>query len=523
MVGISTEFGSTISIVSDWMALGDAHCYVQYKENDPSPLLMDIASGLYYLHSHPMGPIFHGDLKGFNVLVSSNRQALLSDFGLSTLQQSTFSMTVVAPRGGSYPWMAPELLDTYNASTEADVWAFGMTVLELFTRLIPFHDCPYFVNVMHRLVTGQLPPRPSEESTFSRMTDAWWEICMSCWRREPLSRPSMKELMEKVKGATPRLSPLRDNLATASKTSHDFLPSCKVLRGRTDKILSVAFSPDGKHIVSGAADNSIRLWDVQALIRMGSPLKGHAGWVQSVAFSPDGELVVSGSYDETVRLWDIRRGALVGSPFRGHSSKVLSVVFSPNGRTVVSASADKTIRLWDVHAGTGLGLPLQGHTSAVHSVAVSRAGTTIVSGSHDKTLRLWDIETRAQVGPVLKGHSDMVYAVAFSPDGKTIVSGSEDKTLCLWDTRAGIQVGHPLIGHDGAVNSVAFSPDGMWVVSGSVDTNVFLWDVRRGVRADPPLKGDVSCVHSVAFSPYGRQVTAGTENGSVCLWSSRVR
>ncbi|KAI6100653.1 kinase-like domain-containing protein, partial [Pisolithus croceorrhizus] len=202
MLGISTEFGSTVSIVSDWMALGDAHSYVQNEKNDPRLLLMDIASGLYYLRSHSLGPVFHGDLKGFNVLVSSDRRALLSDFGLSTLQKSTFSITVIAPRGGSCPWMTPELLDNCTPSAEADVWAFGMTVLELFTRLIPYHDCLRVENVIVRLTKGELPPRPSEESTLFRMTDVWWEICVSCWRSEPSSRPSMRELMEKVKGAT---------------------------------------------------------------------------------------------------------------------------------------------------------------------------------------------------------------------------------------------------------------------------------------------------------------------------------
>ncbi|KAI6044475.1 kinase-like domain-containing protein, partial [Pisolithus marmoratus] len=204
MIGISTEFGFTISIVSEWMALGNARSYVQNKENDPRPLvsqaLADIASGLDYLHNYSGGKIVHGDLKGVNVLVSSDRRAVLSDFGLSTLQESTFSMTVTAPRGCTYAWVAPELLDDFTPSAEGDVWAYGMVVLELFTRLTPFHDCRSPVNVMSRLMTRRLPPRPSDESTLSRMTDEWWEICTSCWRHEPSSRPSMKELMEKAKG-----------------------------------------------------------------------------------------------------------------------------------------------------------------------------------------------------------------------------------------------------------------------------------------------------------------------------------
>ncbi|KAI6139788.1 WD40-repeat-containing domain protein [Pisolithus tinctorius] len=496
VIGISTESGSTISIVSDWMSLGDAHSYVQNKENDRRPLLMDIASGLYYLHSHSLGPVFHGDLKGLNVLVSSDRRALLSDFGLSTLQKSTSSMTVVAPRGGSYPWMAPELLDDYNASTEGDVWAFRMIVLELFTRLMPFHDCPRFANVMHRLLMGRLPPRPSEESTLSRMTDAWWEICMSCGRREFSAHQSMKEVTEKFKGATyhtgSALMPPKASLAVVPLPRDDM-----VLGGHTDKVLSVAFSPDGKLIVWGSVDNTI------------------------LAFSPDGEWVASGPYDKTVRLWGTQRGMPARSPLRGHSSEVLSVAFSSDGRTVVSGSGDKTVRLRDVHVEAPSGLPLEGHTGAVQSVAMSGDGTRIVSGSHDKTVRLWDTETGAQLEDAQEGHIGMVYTVAFSPDGHMVVSGSAQYSLFMGRTRW--HSSWPSSDRTRwGVNSVACSPDGMWVVSDSVDTNVFLWDVRTGVRVGTALKGNAGCVRCVEFSPYARVIIAGTEDGSICLWNTRV-
>lgn len=147
-------------------------------ENDPRSLLEDIASGLCYLHNYvsPPGPIVHGDLKGVNVLESSNRRALLSDFGLSTVNISTFNMTVDALRGGSFHWMAPELLDDYPASKESDVWALGMTILELFTRSIPFHDCRSVGSVTCRVMSGKLPPRPAGESTQFRPSDAWWDL-----------------------------------------------------------------------------------------------------------------------------------------------------------------------------------------------------------------------------------------------------------------------------------------------------------------------------------------------------------
>ncbi|KAG6326534.1 hypothetical protein ID866_12555, partial [Astraeus odoratus] len=200
ILGISTDFHGTISIISHWMEMGDAHTYVQHEQNDPRPLLRDIANGLHYLHTHELGPIIHGDLKGMNVLVSNDHRALLADFGFSTLTKSSFKMNASPPRGGSFSWMAPELLNEYNTSVAGDIWAYGMTMLELFTRLIPFHDCRHDVNIMFRLMQGRLPGCPTEASTCFRMTGAWWEICKSCWKKEPSLRPSASDILEIILG-----------------------------------------------------------------------------------------------------------------------------------------------------------------------------------------------------------------------------------------------------------------------------------------------------------------------------------
>jgi tetratricopeptide (TPR) repeat protein len=106
----------------------------------------------------------------------------------------------------------------------------------------------------------------------------------------------------------------------------------------------VAFSPDGKTIVSGSSDGTVRLWDLGGN-PIGQPFEGHKGSVNSVAFSPDGKTIVSGGSDGRVRLWDLR-GNPIGEPFEGHIDDVNSVAFSPDGETLVSGSSDETVRLW---------------------------------------------------------------------------------------------------------------------------------------------------------------------------------
>jgi WD40 repeat protein len=135
--------------------------------------------------------------------------------------------------------------------------------------------------------------------------------------------------------------------------------------------------------------------------------------VSSVAFSPDGKQVVSGSQDETVRLWDTVTGAALQT-LEGHLGLVISVAFSPDSRQVVSGSDDKTVRLWDATTGAAL-QTLEGHSGLVTSVAFSLDGRQVMSGSRDETVRLWDAATGA-VLQTLEGHPGSATSVAISPD-----------------------------------------------------------------------------------------------------------
>ncbi len=129
----------------------------------------------------------------------------------------------------------------------------------------------------------------------------------------------------------------------------DFTSISKI---RTWHVISVSFSPDGKTLVSGSRDKTIKLWNVETGKEIRT-LKGHDSYVYSVNFSPDGKTLVSGSWDKTIKLWNVETGKEIRT-LKGHDSYVYSVNFSPDGKTLVSGSWDNTIKLWKVETDSNL-------------------------------------------------------------------------------------------------------------------------------------------------------------------------
>ncbi|HET7697156.1 MAG TPA: WD40 repeat domain-containing protein [Vicinamibacterales bacterium] len=290
--------------------------------------------------------------------------------------------------------------------------------------------------------------------------------------------------------------------------------------GHTSEVRVVSFLADGRTLLSGAADYTIRLWDVPDGRSRGIwqrvPEFDAAASTTVISVSPAAGLIArAGAEQGTAEIWDIAKTARVRT-IRAHARVVDAVALSRGGSLLVTATADE-VRTWDVAAGKALARVTAPNLYRIGGIAAAPDGKTIAVAATDRTLVLYDAVSGKPLVQY-QGVPGQVKSLDFSPDGKLLASGQEapaEDSVRIWDVSQAAAVQH-VAGPPNQASAVAFSPDGRLLAS--AERIVMVWDVEARTPTHS-FTGHTAPVRSLAFSPDGALLASAADDRVIALWT----
>ncbi len=299
--------------------------------------------------------------------------------------------------------------------------------------------------------------------------------------------------------------------------------------GQGADIYGMTFTPDGTRLLSGSADGTLRVWDVENY-RCVRVTAGYVVSLWDLDWSPDGTHLVSGGMDGHVTLWDIG-GATPSRVLYNHTWIVEGVGWSPDGRYLSSCGIDGALCLWDLTSHT-LVQRFENPGVLLLGMAWSPDGSQLAYGTYARGIQVCNMIT-SKILFFGREYPTTFWGIAWSPNGTQLAGGGDDGCVHLWECADGCEqaqntVPLKLPGHQARVMGLAWSPDGKRLASGSGNRSsgeLFLWDTKTAERIQT-FEGHPGMIYALAWcprrdgvGPRGDQLISGGSDGMLRWWN----
>jgi serine/threonine protein kinase len=283
----------------------------------------------------------------------------------------------------------------------------------------------------------------------------------------------------------------------------------KTLPGHTADIRTMVLLKDGQTLVTGSADETIRLWDLQTGAER-QKLAAHDSSINALVATLDEQSLISAGADRVIKFWSLDDGSLIQQLPEAHDTAINALAISHNGKILASADADGVIKLWDLKSFELL-TTLMANGGTINDLLFTRDDRWLVAGG--QSLYLWDLET-SDPAVELVGHESFINRLAVSDDNQILISASADKTVRLWnlETQQEIAV---LSGHQSYVNDLRVDGPELW--SADQDKTILVWNLHQQVPVRE-LTGFDTDIWRFVVQPNGRIVTIGGDKHNVSIW-----
>lgn len=510
-----------------------------------------VASALQYAHNQKL---IHCDIKPENMLLSSNNEILLSDFGIAVIAHTSRSHNM-QEISGTAAYMAPEQLQG-RASPASDQYALGIVVYEWLTGSYPFHGTLTEIVTQHMMV----PPRPLRE-ILPAVPDEVEQVVSMALAKDPakrfarieafanaLEQASRPFIMQPsndatfiVPGSTPSgtIGTLPTQIAAITGptimssnpniVSNPSLPSYPTVTPPSNPMVMAQMVPpavEPEHTMKVAEPT-----EYAALVRNGeekkqSPLVSRRGLLIGVV-----GIVTIGASGTIFALAEKTNIFPHPAPTKTTDHQLTPQPTSPTApatKIAQSPTTQPTATQQPTPSPTPTRQPTTPPPPTVHTyftypgpsqmytVAWSPDGTMIATAGKGSTVEILNALSGTPLFSLNTGAST-VYSVAWSPDTQRIVTGQVDGSIQIWDAGNGSNLANwPT--QSGQINSVAWSPNGNYIASGNGDKTAKVWDTGGNLITN--YTGHIHYVNSVAWSPDSSTVVSGGGDATAQVWSA---